>query len=115
MHSSTQSSMLTPLTACCLLACLLACLLVCLLACLLACLLCVFQHQVSGLVAVGTSVTITPLDSGEIICFANDANSLYTDNSGSLTVTVTRLNWPNASAAEPKYIPYFAEAPTLGL
>jgi hypothetical protein len=73
------------------------------------------EHQVSGLVAVGTGVTITPFESGEIICFANDANSLYTDNSGSLTVTVTRLNWPNASATEPNYVPYFAEAPTLGL
>jgi hypothetical protein len=79
------------------------------------CLLCMCEHQVSGLVAVGTSVNIAPFDSGEIICFANDANSLYTDNGGSLTVTVTRLNWPNASTAEPNYVPYFAEAPTLGL
>jgi hypothetical protein len=73
------------------------------------------NKQVSGLVAVGTSVTITPFESGEVICFANDANSLYTDNSGSLTVTVTRLNWPNTSAADPNYTPYFDVAPTIGL
>ena len=36
----------------------------------------------------------TPNQSGELICFANDADGLYYDNSGSVTVTITRLSWP---------------------
>ncbi|RYH23049.1 hypothetical protein EON65_18325 [archaeon] len=34
--------------------------------------------------------------SGQLICFANDAYTLYWNNYGSLQVTVTRVSWPPA-------------------
>lgn len=43
---------------------------------------------------VGNSLTFRATHTGELICFANDANSLYWNNKGFLNVTVTRKSWP---------------------
>lgn len=46
------------------------------------------------LFAVGKSITFNASYSGELVCFANDSDSLYLNNKGSLTVTVRRVSWP---------------------
>lgn len=43
---------------------------------------------------VGRGVTINASFSGELVCFANDADSLYPNNKGVLQVSVSRLSWP---------------------
>ena len=43
---------------------------------------------------VGQYVQFRAIYSGTLICFANDAQSLYWNNNGFLQVTVTRLTWP---------------------
>lgn len=43
---------------------------------------------------VGRSVLFTAVHTGQLICFANDAHTLYWNNQGSLDVTVTRVSWP---------------------
>ena len=43
---------------------------------------------------VGTSVSFLAAYSGELICFANDAHTLYWNNVGSLQVEATRMSWP---------------------
>lgn len=43
---------------------------------------------------VGTETTFTAQYSGQLICFANDAHTLYWNNAGSLDVTITRTSWP---------------------
>jgi len=43
---------------------------------------------------VGKSVVVNASFSGELVCFANDADNLYANNKGTLNVTVTRLSWP---------------------
>ncbi len=66
---------------------------------------------------VGTSVDITATASGELLCFANDANALYFDNSGSINVTVSRLgtSWPPSTVYNENYVDYFATAPDLAV
>eukprot|EP01038_Epipyxis_sp_PR26KG_P009633 gene9633-12971_t len=43
---------------------------------------------------VGQSVEFRAVYTGQLICFANDAHTLYWNNVGSLDVTVTRVSWP---------------------
>ncbi|GMI57309.1 hypothetical protein ScalyP_jg1870 [Parmales sp. scaly parma] len=43
---------------------------------------------------------------GELVCFANDAEGLYYDNVGSLEVKVTRTSWPPTGDFEPNYEKY---------
>jgi len=43
---------------------------------------------------VGKSIIINASYSGELVCFANDADTLYYNNKGVINVTVTRLSWP---------------------
>lgn len=43
---------------------------------------------------VGRNVTFRADYSGQLICFANDAHSLYWNNLGNLSVTATRVSWP---------------------
>lgn len=43
---------------------------------------------------VGRTVSFRAVNSGQLICFANDAYTLYWNNYGSLQVTVTRTSWP---------------------
>merc|ERR1712098_612932 len=47
-----------------------------------------------SLFQVGRNVTFNSSFSGELVCFANDANGLYFNNKGIINVTVTRLSWP---------------------
>lgn len=43
---------------------------------------------------VGRTVEFQAAYTGQLICFANDAHTLYWNNRGSLDVTVTRTSWP---------------------
>jgi len=43
---------------------------------------------------VGQNTTFRAEYSGQLICFANDAHSLYWNNFGKLEVTATRMSWP---------------------
>ena len=53
------------------------------------------ESQVQNtLFSVGTGITFTAQYSGQLICFANDAHTLYWNNAKSLNVTVTRISWP---------------------
>merc|ERR1711988_1355249 len=47
-----------------------------------------------SLFQVGRNVTFNASFTGELVCFANDANGLYFNNKGILNVTVSRLSWP---------------------
>lgn len=44
--------------------------------------------------AVGQRLEFIAATSGELICFANDAYTLYWNNRGEIDVTVTRTSWP---------------------
>lgn len=48
---------------------------------------------------VGRTVQFRAIHSGQLICFANDAYTLYWNNYGSLQVTVTRVSWPPSNRA----------------
>jgi hypothetical protein len=56
---------------------------------------------------VGKTVQFTAKYTGQLICFANDAHTLYWNNKGSLRVTITRTSWPPSSTAtyEPGLLP----------
>lgn len=56
---------------------------------------------------VGQSVTFRAVYSGQLICFANDAQTLYWNNAGYLNVTVTRVSWPpsNTTVYQDLYLP----------
>lgn len=43
---------------------------------------------------VGLSIHFRAIYSGQLICFANDAHTLYWNNQGQINVTVTRASWP---------------------
>ena len=43
---------------------------------------------------------------GELVCFANDADGLYYDNVGSLEVTITRTSWPPKGVFDDRYLSY---------
>jgi hypothetical protein len=69
------------------------------------------EELAETLFAVDNTVTFqaTPAQEGELICFANDADGLYYDNSGSVTVTVKRLSWPPSEEFDKDYIEYLKE------
>jgi len=46
---------------------------------------------------VGSEVTFRSSYTGQLICFANDAHSLYWNNKGQIEVTATRVSWPPKS------------------
>ncbi|CAK9250852.1 unnamed protein product [Sphagnum jensenii] len=56
---------------------------------------------------VGLNVQFKALHSGTLMCFANDAQTEYWNNRGSLNVTVVRLSWPpsNSTYYEPLSLP----------
>lgn len=43
---------------------------------------------------IGHSFEFRANSTGQLICFANDAHTLYWNNKGQLNVTVTRVSWP---------------------
>ncbi len=47
-----------------------------------------------SLFQVGREITFNASYSGELVCFANDGESLYLNNKGVLNVTVSRDSWP---------------------
>ena len=59
--------------------------------------------------SVGNSVYFRASYTGELICFANDANSNYWNNGGYLSVTATRKSWPpdpvKNNYFQPLYLP----------
>jgi hypothetical protein len=59
------------------------------------------------LFVVGRSLTFRATASGMLICFANDAQTLYWNNLGFLNVTVTRESWPpsNQTVYQQMYLP----------
>ena len=59
------------------------------------------------LFVVGRSLEFRATASGMLICFANDAQTLYWNNLGNLTVTVTRESWPpsNQTVYQQMYLP----------
>ena len=46
---------------------------------------------------VGTGVEFYAEYTGQLICFANDAHTLYWNNQGTIEVTATRVSWPPTS------------------
>ncbi|CBN79516.1 conserved unknown protein [Ectocarpus siliculosus] len=48
----------------------------------------------ASLMPVGRNLTFVAAATGELVCFANDAEGLYGNNRASLNVTVTRESWP---------------------
>lgn len=52
------------------------------------------DQMIDTLFQVGKKTIINASFSGELVCFANDADSLYANNRGVMNVTVTRLSWP---------------------
>lgn len=61
----------------------------------------------STLFDVGLSVDFIASYTGELICFANDAQNLYWNNNGQLNVTATRVSWPpsNTTHYQALYLP----------
>lgn len=58
-------------------------------------------------------MTFVAAATGELVCFANDAEGLYGNNRASLNVTVTRESWPPDGDVETSYAAYVADAPTV--
>lgn len=77
------------------------------------------RHQINDaalegtLVPVGISLTFVAAATGELVCFANDAEGLYGNNRASLNVTVTRESWPPDDSVDEAYAAYVADAPTV--
>ncbi|GMH76892.1 hypothetical protein TrST_g587 [Triparma strigata] len=65
-----------------------------------------------GLFAVDLTYTFeaNPGQNGELVCFANDSDGLYYDNSGSIQVTVTRTSWPPNMNFDDNYVEYLKKA-----
>mmetsp|Transcript_32525 Transcript_32525/g.31000 ORF Transcript_32525/g.31000 Transcript_32525/m.31000 type:complete len:366 (-) Transcript_32525:187-1284(-) len=61
----------------------------------------------STLFDVGLFVEFLAPYTGELICFANDAQNLYWNNNGQLNVTATRISWPpsNTTYYQALYLP----------
>ena len=55
---------------------------------------------------VGYSLEFYSTQTGQLICFANDAQNMYWNNKGLLSVTVTRTSWPpkNDTYFQPLYL-----------
>lgn len=58
------------------------------------------ERFIETLFQVGSGVVVNASFSGELVCFANDADSLYPNNKGALNVSVTRLSWPPLRGGE---------------
>ncbi|CAN0132700.1 unnamed protein product [Pylaiella littoralis] len=58
------------------------------------------------LLPVGLNLTFVAQATGELICFANDAEGLYGNNRATINVTVTRTSWPPDGTVEPAYEAY---------
>jgi len=56
------------------------------------------------------SFTANPKQNGELICFANDSDGLYHDNSGGVSVTITRNSWPPSVEFDVNYAVYLKES-----
>lgn len=54
--------------------------------------------------------TANPEQNGELVCFANDAEGLYYDNSGSIQVQVTRTSWPPSTDFDENYVEYLKKS-----
>jgi len=56
---------------------------------------------------VGEYIQFKAVETGELICFANDAHNLYWNNKGSILVTAVRMSWPpsNDTYYQPLYRP----------
>ena len=54
------------------------------------------DELIPTLFEVGANKTFTAEHTGELICFANDAEGQYWDNDGAVRVNVTRVSWPPA-------------------
>ena len=50
--------------------------------------------------------TASPSQNGELVCFANDADGLYYDNSGVISATITRTSWPPSTVFDVNYAEY---------
>jgi len=61
----------------------------------------------STIFLVGQSIYFRATHTGQLICFANDAHTLYWNNKGSIQVTATRVSWPpkNAHYYQDQYLP----------
>lgn len=59
------------------------------------------------LLNVGIFIDFIASYTGELICFANDAQNLYWNNNGQLNVTATRVSWPpsNSTYYQALYLP----------
>lgn len=59
------------------------------------------------LFSVGKSLHFKAPFTGQLICFANDAQTLYWNNRGSIQVTIVRTSWPpnNSTIYEEKLLP----------
>ncbi|CAN0048525.1 unnamed protein product, partial [Laminaria digitata] len=67
----------------------------------------------ASLLPVGLNLTFVAATSGELVCFANDAEGLYGNNRAALNVTVTRQSWPPNATIEAEYEDYVDDAPTV--
>ncbi|CAM9710269.1 unnamed protein product [Ectocarpus sp. 4 AP-2014] len=68
----------------------------------------------ASLMAVGRNLTFVAAATGELVCFANDAEGLYGNNRASLNVTVTRESWPpDGTYVEENYDAYLDEDPPV--
>ena len=66
------------------------------------------ESVLSGTIfGVGHTTVIRADYSGQLICFANDAQTLYWNNEGLLQVTATRVSWPpsNVTYYKPLLVP----------
>eukprot|EP00904_Undaria_pinnatifida_P008226 jgi/Undpi1/4533/HiC_scaffold_18.g07887.m1 len=67
----------------------------------------------ASLLPVGLNLTFVAAASGELVCFANDAEGLYGNNQAAVSVTVTRESWPPNGTIEAQYEAYVDDAPTV--
>ncbi|CAM9333338.1 unnamed protein product [Ascophyllum nodosum] len=59
-----------------------------------------------SLLPIGRNLTFLANYTGELICFANDAEGLYGNNRASLNVTVIRESWPPSGNMEEPYVDF---------
>ena len=54
----------------------------------------------ASLFRVGLGLEFDATHTGELVCFANDADHLYWNNQDQLRVVVTRVSWPPAKHSD---------------
>ncbi|CAM9221615.1 unnamed protein product, partial [Discosporangium mesarthrocarpum] len=62
---------------------------------------------------VGWNLTFVAEHTGELICFANDAEGLYGNNMGAINATVTRESWPPNSTYAAEFEGFVATSPLV--